>query len=133
MQIKDNLDDDGRVDLLCHLVVAQLVGRVMTGQWLEPALVVGSTRVWSRANGASPMWLESIQLGCLSEDVAAQLWCLKPLRVPGKIAKLFADSGRLDDGSPIVQNLRGVCEAFLLSWNIERRPPTDINDERPIR
>ncbi|MCX4156174.1 MULTISPECIES: hypothetical protein [Paraburkholderia] len=33
--MKSNLDDEARAELLCYLVVGQLVARARTGEWLR--------------------------------------------------------------------------------------------------
>ena len=56
------LDDQLRVNLLCHLVVAQLIARARTGDWLRTDHFVESKRLWAQENGVSPDWLESARL-----------------------------------------------------------------------
>ncbi|CAE6945994.1 hypothetical protein R69608_05523 [Paraburkholderia nemoris] len=46
------LDDEARAELLCYLVVAQLVARARTGEWLRTDHLVESTRIWLAGNGA---------------------------------------------------------------------------------
>lgn len=47
------LDGEARTELLCYLVVSQLVGRVRTSSWLRTDHLVESTRIWSDGNGAA--------------------------------------------------------------------------------
>jgi hypothetical protein len=120
MLTADNLEHCARTALLCHLVIAQLVTRVESGEWLPAQHVVQATRRWSLSNDAAPAWFESIRLGRLSQDVASRMWALGPLRSRRRLATFFAEDGSLDHGSPVVRRIFAVCEAFLLSWDIAR-------------
>ena len=131
MLIADNLEHCARAALLCHLVIAQLVTRVETGEWLAPQHLVQATRRWSLSSDVAPAWLESVRLGRLSQDVASRMWALGPLRSRRRLATFFAENGSVDHGSPVVRRILAVCEAFLLSWDSARPPHSGHRREGP--
>ncbi|MFB9123321.1 hypothetical protein ACFFYR_08825, partial [Paraburkholderia dipogonis] len=65
--------DDARADLLCYLVVAQLVAKARTGEWLRTDHLVESGRIWCNANGARFDWHERARLGQIAADLAPQV------------------------------------------------------------
>ncbi|MBP0593659.1 hypothetical protein J8I87_29015 [Paraburkholderia sp. LEh10] len=112
----NHLDDERWTDLLCHLVVAQLIARARTGDWLRTDHLVESKRIWSQANGVSPGWLEGVRLSRASMQLAASIWAIDLLRNPDEISKLFSKNWRLDQQSPIVRGIYDVCAARLSTW-----------------
>lgn len=104
-------DDEARAEMLCHLVVAQLIARARTGDWLRTDHFVESARVWSRANGASPNWFESARLRKVSVELASTIWAIDPPRDSEELAKLFTDGWQLDYRSPTVRGIHDVCAA----------------------
>jgi hypothetical protein len=46
------LDDAERADLLCFLVMAELIGRASTGKWLRTDHVAEAARIWASSNSA---------------------------------------------------------------------------------
>jgi hypothetical protein len=44
------LDDEARAELLCYLVVGQLVARARTGSWLRTDLCVELLNIWFNRN-----------------------------------------------------------------------------------
>jgi hypothetical protein len=49
-------DDEARAEMLCYLVVGELVTMARTGDWLRTDHLVELSLVWMRANGANPEW-----------------------------------------------------------------------------
>lgn len=110
---KVSLDDEARAELLCYLVVAQLVARARTGEWLRTDHLVESTRIWLAGNGADASWEERVRLGALSEKVAWGFVDIPQFADPGWLAKLFTDGWRLDYRSPIVRGIYAACGSEL--------------------
>lgn len=107
------LDDEARAELLCYLVVAQLVARARTGEWLRTDHLVESTRIWLAGNGAQATWRESVRLGALSEKVALDFTEQPRFGDAAALARLFTDGWRLDYRSPIVRGIHAACEGEL--------------------
>jgi hypothetical protein len=100
-----NLDDAQRADLLCHLVVAQLIARARTGDWLRTDHLVESKRIWSQANGVSPDWLDGVRLASVSEELAASIWANGLLHDLDELSKLFSDNWRRDYQLPVARGI----------------------------
>lgn len=114
-----NFDDERRADLLCHLVIAQLIARVRTNEWLRTDHLVESRRMWSHVNGVSPDWFEGVRLGRTSEQLAMSIWAIELLHDVEELSKLFTAGPRLDYRSPIVRGIFDVCAARLTTWRYE--------------
>jgi hypothetical protein len=113
------LDREARGELLCYLVVAQLLSRARSGSWLRTDHLVESARIWSNGDGATPDWLESVRLGGISRQLAESTWGVESLRDADVLSTLFADASRLDYRSPLVKGIHDVCAARLMSWDYE--------------
>lgn len=72
MAVHKNLDDEACVELLCCLVVTQLVGHARTGEWPRTNRVVGAVRVWLTSNAAGCDWFERLALMRMSAGTARQ-------------------------------------------------------------
>ena len=107
------LDNAERADLLCFLVMAQLIGRAGTGDWLRTDHVVEATRMWLASNSAECDWFERVKLARLSVDLAPQFLVFPPFRDAKEIVKLLADGWQLDYRSPIVRGMLDVCTEHL--------------------
>jgi hypothetical protein len=55
--------NDARAELLCCVVVAELVTMARTGEWLRTDHLVESGRICCKANGARFDWQERVSLG----------------------------------------------------------------------
>ncbi|REG61529.1 hypothetical protein B0G80_4382 [Paraburkholderia sp. BL6669N2] len=66
----NNLGEDARGELLCYLVVAQLVAMARTGDWLRTDHLVESGRIWRKTNGARFDWQQRIALGQIAGELA---------------------------------------------------------------
>ncbi|WP_236078229.1 hypothetical protein [Paraburkholderia nemoris] len=110
-----NLDDEARAELLCYLVVGQLVARARTGDWLRTDHVVELLNVWLGGNGAHANWLDRVHLGALSEKVALDFAGLQWAADSDSLAQLFTDGWRIDYRSSIVRTIHAACEVKLKS------------------
>jgi hypothetical protein len=108
------LDGPERADLLCFLVMAQLIGHARTGEWLQTDHVVEATRMWLASNSAECDWLERVKLAQTSAAIAPQFLVFPSFRDAKEIVKLFADGWRLDYRSPTVRGMLDVCTEHLL-------------------
>ncbi|CAE6827187.1 hypothetical protein [Paraburkholderia aspalathi] len=113
MPSSSNLDDEARAELLCYLVLAQLVARARTGEWLRTDHLVESTRIWLASNGAEGNWKERIHLGAISETVALGFAELPLFWHADSLTKLFTDGWRPDYRSPIVREVYAACESEI--------------------
>lgn len=104
-----SLDDGARAELLCYLVVAQLIARARTGTWLRTDHLVESTRIWLAGNSADASWEDRVRLGALSETIALGFAEQPRFASAAELAKLFTDGWRLDYRSPIVRGVYAAC------------------------
>lgn len=119
MATTNHLDDESRTDLLCYLVVAQLIARARSGDWLRTDHLVESKTLWSQANNISPDWLEGVRLASVSAQLAASIWSIDLLHDVDALSKMFTDNWRLDYESPIVRGIHDACAARLKTWRYE--------------
>jgi hypothetical protein len=106
-------DDEARAELLCYLVVSQLVAHARTGAWLQPDHMVESTRIWLKANAAECDWLDRIGLARLSVNLAPIFLVFPDLCDASELAKLFTDGWLLDRRSPVVRAIFVACRNEL--------------------
>lgn len=109
------LDDETRAELLCYLVVSQIVALVLTEEWMRPEHLVESIRIWLNGSRAQAHWSERIYLGTLSEKVAADFTDRTRLPARIELTALFADFWQLDYRSPVVREIHAACEVQLSS------------------
>lgn len=102
-----------RADLLCFLVMAQLIGHATTGHWLRTNHVVEASRMWAASNSADCDWLERATLAQVSVDLAPQFLVFPCFRDATEIVKLFVDGWQLDYRSPTVRGMLDVCAERL--------------------
>ncbi|MFM0647021.1 hypothetical protein PQR14_22075 [Paraburkholderia bryophila] len=104
-----SMDDEARTELLCYLVVAQLIARARTGEWLRTDHLVESTRMWLARNAADASWEDRVRLGALSERIALDFAGQPRFVDAATLSKLFTDGWRLDYRSPIVRGIYAAC------------------------
>jgi hypothetical protein len=113
-KVSNELDGPERADLLCFLVLAQLIGHATTGDWLRTDHLVEATRMWVASNSVECDWLERVRLAQMSAAIAPQFLVLPYFRAAKVIVKLFVDCWRLDYRSPMVRGMLDVCTEHLL-------------------
>jgi hypothetical protein len=113
MTDSSNLDDEARSELLCYLVVGQLVARARTSGWMRTDHVVELLTIWLNGNGAQADWLDRLYLRLLSEKVALDFAELPRFADSSWLAQLFNDGWRIDYRSPIVRTIYTACEGEL--------------------
>lgn len=97
-----DLDHDARVELLCYLVVAQLIAHARTGEWLRTDHLIESARIWTDGNGARGAWQARFEVGQASTVVAPDSLKVASLCDANSLANLFTDGWRLDDTAEAV-------------------------------
>lgn len=118
MPPSNNLNDGAPADLLCYLVVAELVAMARTGEWMRTDHLVESGRIWCKANGVRFDWQERVSLGQLAIEPAPQVMETFGLTRERSLVPLFVDGWMLDYASPIVRGIYAACEGELK----QRRP-----------
>ncbi|MFM0224192.1 hypothetical protein [Paraburkholderia dipogonis] len=106
-------DADARAEMLCYLVVAELVAMARTGDWLRTDHIVESSRIWMRANGVACDWQDRIALAGAAARLAPDISKKTNLTTERSLAPLFADGWMLDYQSPMVCEIHRVCAGFL--------------------
>ena len=87
---EDNrLDDAERADLLCFLVMAQLIGHASTDKWLRTDHVVEAARIWAASNSADCGWLDRAKLARIAADIAPTLLVFPCFRETKELVKLL--------------------------------------------
>jgi hypothetical protein len=104
-----NLDDEPRAELLCYLVVGQLIAQARTNAWLRTDHLIELLTIWANGNGTRLGWLERVQLGHLSEQVANRFAGHTMFADTATLAKLFTNGWRLDFRSPIACTIYSAC------------------------
>ncbi|MDR7006059.1 hypothetical protein [Paraburkholderia strydomiana] len=111
------LQSNTRSELLCYLVVAQLIARARTANWLRTDHFVESLNIWLNANGAQVDWLERMHFKSVSEILASDFGNLPHFANEPTLAELFTDGWRLDYQSPVVRSIYAACERELKAHN----------------
>jgi len=70
MSTPSRFDDEARGELLCYLVVGELVAMARTGDWLKTGHLVELAHIWMNANGARSDWQEHIAVTRMAADLA---------------------------------------------------------------
>ena len=115
MPPSNNFDDEARAELLCYLVVGQLVARARTGDWLRTDHLVELLSIWANGNGMQLGWLKRVQLGHLSAQVASRFAEHAMFADPTALAKIFTTDWRLDFRSPVACTIYSACKRKLNS------------------
>jgi hypothetical protein len=102
-----------RTRLLCYLVVAQLVSRASTGQWLRTDHLVEAARIGAGSFPEECGWLERIELARASVDLAPQFLAFPCFQDKAVLADLFTDGWALDYELPVVRGIYDVCKEYL--------------------
>ncbi|WNC95040.1 hypothetical protein RI103_34765 [Paraburkholderia sp. FT54] len=113
MSTLHSFDDDARAEMLCYLVVAELVALARTGEWLRTDHVVESCRIWMKANGVTCDWQDRVALAGAAARLAPDVLEAVKLTTERSLATLFSDGWMLDYGSPTVCEIHRVCSNFL--------------------
>jgi hypothetical protein len=108
-----NFDDEARTELLCYLVVGELVAMARSGEWLRTDHLVESARIWLKANGATCDWQERVELARVASELASGVLASFALTTEQSLVPLFADGWMLDYRSPIVCDIHRLCADYV--------------------
>jgi hypothetical protein len=112
-KVSKELDGPERADLLCFLVLVQLIGHATTDEWLRTGHVVEASRIWAASSAADCDWLERAKLGRLATNIAPTFLAFPCFRDPKELIKLLTDGWKLDYRSPTVRGMVDVCAEHL--------------------
>lgn len=107
------LDANDQVELLCYLVVNQIVSLALTGVWMRPDQCVVSIRIWLDGNRAQAHWSEHLCLADFSKNVAADFAIKDRLPARTALSELFAQTWMLDYRSSVVRQVHDACAHAL--------------------
>ncbi|WP_162601040.1 hypothetical protein [Paraburkholderia sp. C35] len=108
-----SLDDEARAEMLCYLVVGELVSMARTQDWLNTGHLVELSRIWMHANGAICDWQERIEIARMAADLAPDILATFGLDTEKALTALFANARRLDYRLPVVCQIHDRCAARL--------------------
>jgi uncharacterized protein (DUF1015 family) len=108
------LNELERAELLCFLVIAQLIAHASTGNWLRTDHAVEAGRIWAASNSADCGWLERARLVQLSANTAPTFLVFPCFRDVQKLLNLLADGWQPDYRLPTVLGMLDVCVEHLL-------------------
>lgn len=108
-----NLDNEARAELLCYLIVAQLVTYSQTGEWLRTTHMIESARIWLASNGGTCSWLERRKLADASVGLSPDFFRRPGFNDSATLARLFTDGWRLDYRSQAVRDIHDRCVLHL--------------------
>jgi hypothetical protein len=100
-------------DLLCFLVMAQLIGHATTGEWLRTDHAVEASRIWAASNSADCDWFERAKLARMATEIAPTFLVFPCFTDAKELVKLLADGWQLDYRSPTVRGMLDVCAEQL--------------------
>ncbi|WP_321955363.1 hypothetical protein [Paraburkholderia bannensis] len=109
------MDSEAKAELLTFLVVGQLLARARSGEWLRTGHLIESCQIWLSSNAALCDWLDRAKLVEACRPLAERALTLPFPRDEAGLLKLFnLDAGWfLDYRSPVVQQIHGLCTAYL--------------------
>jgi hypothetical protein len=113
MQPNPKLDEEPRAEMLCYLVICELVGMARTGEWLRTDHLVESARIWMKANSARVDWQDRIALARTAAELAPAILGSFQLSTERSLAPLFIDGWLLDYRSQIVCDIQQICTVRL--------------------
>lgn len=128
MPALDNLHHAARCDLLCYMVIGQLVEHTRSRGWLCPARLAESMRYWLTTNRLSTTDAEQRQLTRMSVALASGLQHQPLLRDPVILAGLAFDGWRLNFRLPLLGALRAACEDYLMHAASATRAARKLRD-----
>jgi hypothetical protein len=108
-----SFDDEARAELLCYLVIGELVSMARTGDWLNTRHLVELGHIWMNANGTQCDWLERVEIARTAAELAPDIITAFDLTTVKKLVPLFTDGWRLDYRLPVVGEIHDRCFARL--------------------
>jgi hypothetical protein len=108
-----SFDDEARAEMLCHLVVGELVAMARTGDWLKTAHLVELAHIWMNANGAWCDWQERVAIARMAARLAPDILTASSLTTEKMLVQLFTDGWRLDYRHAVVREIHDMCATRL--------------------
>lgn len=113
MTAPDPFAHETRCDLLCFLVIGQLIKHAAGGTWLGPVLLDARMRLWLGSGHPGLTRAEQRTLVRLSIALATVLQSQPVFNDPERLARLSLDTWRLNFHEPLLAALRAACEDRL--------------------
>lgn len=113
MTAPERLDHEAQCDLLCHLVVRQLVEHAASHSWLRAARVAESIRLWHGAHRTHTTHVEHVRLARMAAALAQAFERQQTYRNAAILAELSFDIWRLNFRSPLLHTIRTACAKRL--------------------
>ncbi|CAG4888073.1 hypothetical protein [Paraburkholderia saeva] len=107
-------DETAKVQLLCYLVVGEIVAIVRTGECLRTDHLVESARIWMQATGVKCDWQDRLELAQLAAKLAPRALATFNLTSEGSIVELFSGGWTLDYRKPVVREINQFCANELV-------------------
>jgi hypothetical protein len=108
-----SFDDEARGELLCYLVVGELVAIARTGDWLKTIHLIELAHIWMNAHGARCDWQERVAIARMAADLAPDILASYNLLTERMLVQLFTDGWRLDYRRPVVREVHDICATRL--------------------
>ena len=113
MTAPERLNHEAQCDLLCHLVVRQLVEYAASHTWLRAAHVAESIRLWHGTHRTYATQVEQIRLARMAATLAPLFERQQTYRNAALLAELSFDIWRLNFRSPLLHAIRAACAKRL--------------------
>ncbi|WP_207557051.1 hypothetical protein [Paraburkholderia acidicola] len=113
MTAPERPDHEAQCDLLCHLVVRQLVEHAASHTWLRTVHVAESIRLWHGAHRTHTTRLDQVRLARMAATLAAVFEKQQTYRNAVLLAELSFDIWRLNFRSPLLHTIRAACAKRL--------------------
>ncbi|WP_226383394.1 hypothetical protein [Burkholderia mayonis] len=101
------------VDLLCFLVINQLVTRTLTRRWLRPDYLVESMRAWLSSQQTQCDWRDRIWLARASGEIARSMYSVDERALPSASPLFQLCCHDVDNTTIEALMLRAKCVQYL--------------------
>jgi hypothetical protein len=109
------LDLQAQTELLAYLVIAQLITRQTTGDWMSVELTVESTHAWLHSCGRKEDAIRRVMIASRALNVAQRIqWDLGLVLNGSTIATMFDENLRLDFNSTLAHDIYLRCRDYLV-------------------
>jgi hypothetical protein len=109
------LDLQAQTELLAYLVIAQLITRQTTGDWMSVELTVESTHAWLRSCRRKEDVIRRVMVASRALNVAQRIqWDLGLVLNGSTIAIMFDENLRLDFNSTLARDVYLRCHDYLV-------------------
>jgi hypothetical protein len=110
------LDLQAQTELLAYLVIAHLITRQTTGDWMSVELTVESTHSWLYSSRRNIDEVRRVMIATRARELADRIWSDLRLVLNGStIATMFDEDFRLDFNSKLAHDIYLRCRDFLVA------------------